>query len=586
MVKKKKGRAEKIKTSNEVTLGLCMIVKDEEDNMRECLLPLKGIVDEIVVVDTGSKDRTKVIAEQIGAKIFDFPWKNDFSLARNESIRRSTTDYLIWLDADDRVKEEDALKLLELKKRLSPSKDEAYFFIVHNISPVDGNTKFYQIRLFPRISGVQFEGSIHELLSFSLKRLGIKTKYEDITIKHIGYENRESCFRKIVRNLKILKCELKKEPENLILHFHIARTLAGFQKYREAIKHLRKITENPFIKQKEKEFYLQASIYEGKYYIDLHEYQNALIIFEELSKDFNDRFLVHFFRGLCFFYLKDIDRAMNAIKISINLPMEVGIQPFSSEQILFHQHYIFGKCLLEKGDSKGAREMFLKSINGYREEYKSIEELGVLALKEGDFDEAIKYFEDLIDRGVENDRVYTNFGLALKKKGFIDRSIKAFERALEMNSNRIEAILNLGHIFFEKKTYSKAEDLFEKALRINPHLIDARLALSVIFFKTYRMEELVSQCDLILKELSLPRNYVIESFEDIAALYENIGDYLIREKRKNLSIMAYNVSFLILPSKDLLRKISRISNSLIGSKGLLDGLYGAVLFNKQIPAEF
>lgn len=563
------------------TLGLCMIVKDEEENIVDCIKPLVDILDEIIVIDTGSRDNTKSLVKKMGAKVVDFPWKEDFSLARNESIRHSTTDYIIWLDADDRINEKSAQRLLQLKKRLSPLKDEAYYFIIQSISPVDGNTKFYQIRLFPRVKGIQFEGKIHESLNFSLKRMGIKTRYEDITIEHIGYQDKKRCFQKIERNLNILKEELEKEPENLVLHFHTARTLAGLERYREAILHLKKIVENPLIRKKEEEFYLQASIYMGKYYIDLNEYDKAFIIFEELSNDFSDRFLVHFFKGLCLFQLKDTKGAMNAIKKSINLPMKVQLLPFSSEQISFHQYFILGKCLLEIGDKKGAKEMFLKSINGYREEFKSIEELAILSLSEGLFDEAIQYYQDLIRRGIENDRIYINLGLAYKKKGFIEKSIMSLERALQMNPKRIEAILNLGHLFFEKKDYRKAEELFEKAIQLNSHIIDARLALSEIYFRTARIEELVDQCDFILKELSIPRDYIIESFQDIAFLYEKIGDTLIEEERINLSLMAYYVSFLIFPSKEILYKIDMIPGSRKRQREILKRLSQEISFKKE-----
>src|SRR5438132_14215088 len=88
-----------------------MIVKNEEANLAECLSPVRSLVDEIVVVDTGSTDRTREVAAAWGARIFEFPWCDDFSAARNECLRHARGDWVLSLDADDRVDDANAKKL-------------------------------------------------------------------------------------------------------------------------------------------------------------------------------------------------------------------------------------------------------------------------------------------------------------------------------------------------------------------------------------------------------------------------------------------------------------------------------------------
>ena len=93
-----------------------MIVKNEQEMIEQCLASIKHVVDEINIVDTGSTDRTKEIVAAYTDRIFDFKWKDDFGAARNYSFSKATKDYILWLDADDILLQEDANKLKELKK--------------------------------------------------------------------------------------------------------------------------------------------------------------------------------------------------------------------------------------------------------------------------------------------------------------------------------------------------------------------------------------------------------------------------------------------------------------------------------------
>ena len=100
-----------------------MIVKNEEKVLPRILKPMKEIVDKILICDTGSTDRTKEIIREFTAEVYDFPWKNDFSAARNFISEKVSTDYWMWLDADDTVSPETVRKLIKLKEELDPSPD-------------------------------------------------------------------------------------------------------------------------------------------------------------------------------------------------------------------------------------------------------------------------------------------------------------------------------------------------------------------------------------------------------------------------------------------------------------------------------
>ena len=102
------------KVGVKATVSLTMIVRDEEKNLPHCLESVRGIFDEIIVVDTGSIDRTAEIARSFGAKVFDFVWVDSFSAARNEALAHATGDFVFWLDADDVVEPGEREKMVEL----------------------------------------------------------------------------------------------------------------------------------------------------------------------------------------------------------------------------------------------------------------------------------------------------------------------------------------------------------------------------------------------------------------------------------------------------------------------------------------
>ena len=108
-----------------------MIVKNEELNLAKCLMSVKPVADEIIVVDTGSTDKTKAIASALGAKVFDFPWTNDFSEARNYSLSKASGDWILVLDADEMVSPLDHDKLKKLINRKA-EKRVAYTMVTRN----------------------------------------------------------------------------------------------------------------------------------------------------------------------------------------------------------------------------------------------------------------------------------------------------------------------------------------------------------------------------------------------------------------------------------------------------------------------
>ena len=181
-------------------LSLCMIVKDEEERLGACLDSVRDAVDEIIIVDTGSSDRTKEIALAYTPHVYDYVWKDDFADARNTSLAYATKPFLLWLDADDVLDAAEKEKLIALKQRLNERVD-AVMMPYHYAFSQDGapSLVFERERIVRREAGFRFSGAVHEAISVSGNVL-----HEAIIVRHTG-QHGESSNR---RNLAIYEKQI------------------------------------------------------------------------------------------------------------------------------------------------------------------------------------------------------------------------------------------------------------------------------------------------------------------------------------------------------------------------------------------
>lgn len=164
------------------TISLCMIVKNEENTIGNCLETIHDIVDEIIIVDTGSTDSTKDICLKYTNKIYDYDWDYDFSKARNYSFSFAKCNYIMWLDADDILYENDRVKLRELKYRMNGDID-IYSLIYNYRHNQEGKCtySFPRERIIKNTKNIYWSCIVHELLNFDNSNKILET---DIVITH------------------------------------------------------------------------------------------------------------------------------------------------------------------------------------------------------------------------------------------------------------------------------------------------------------------------------------------------------------------------------------------------------------------
>lgn len=233
-------------------ISLCMIVKDEERAIADCLESVAPFCSEIWVLDTGSTDRTVELSLSLGAQVSKTQWPDSFALARNESMRRATGDWILWVDADDTMPYECGLHLLELVPTLPDD-------VVGVIVPVrfvehDGfGTEVDHVKLFRNLPGLEWEGRIHEQILPSLRRCataqgienGGKIIRSSAFVLHSGYDtSEEGQARKRKRDEHLLNLDLSDRPGHPFVLFNLGMTAHYTGNHEDAIHWLNECLQN------------------------------------------------------------------------------------------------------------------------------------------------------------------------------------------------------------------------------------------------------------------------------------------------------------------------------------------------------
>lgn len=186
-----------------ISISLCIIVKDEEEVITRCLESIKDSVDEIIIVDTGSTDETKNIVRKYTDKVFDFDWIDDFSEARNFSFSKATKDYILWLDADEFIDNENKTKLLALKSEIT---DEIDIISMQTWLCMENNNPeviLKRNRLVKRSKNYKWIGVIHEYIDACGNCYDSDIKIIHNKVKSINNRNLE-IYRNIIKSGKLL----------------------------------------------------------------------------------------------------------------------------------------------------------------------------------------------------------------------------------------------------------------------------------------------------------------------------------------------------------------------------------------------
>jgi glycosyltransferase involved in cell wall biosynthesis len=221
-------------------LSVCMIVRDEAAFLRACLESVRGIADQVVVVDTGSTDGTPAIAEELGAELHHFAWTHDFAAARNESLRHATGEWILVLDGDEAL---DPESRDQLRRLVEGDAFVGYLVRIVNFTASVGTEEVVEhrlLRLFPNHPDLRFEGrDPHAQLVSRRPELLLPTRTCEVTVRHEGYRPQVLVAKgKLERNLVALERAVAEEPHHAFHAFNLGLTYGLLERSVEAEREL------------------------------------------------------------------------------------------------------------------------------------------------------------------------------------------------------------------------------------------------------------------------------------------------------------------------------------------------------------
>lgn len=204
-------------------LSATLIVRDEERHLGSCLQTLQGLVDEVVVVDTGSIDDTRDVARSHGARLVETAWRDDFAAARNLALDHARGTWILYIDADERV-----VRARGMRRALASMPDDAVAALVR-LRAQSGFTRCWACRLFRRLPDIRFRGVIHESprpdILERVERRGANVVETELTIDHLGYDGDRR--GKYHRDLPLLMRAVRDDPDRLYLWYALGAAHLG-----------------------------------------------------------------------------------------------------------------------------------------------------------------------------------------------------------------------------------------------------------------------------------------------------------------------------------------------------------------------
>lgn len=486
------------------TLSLCMIAKNEESFLGKCLESAKSIVDEIIIVDTGSDDKTIEIAESYSAKIHYFPWNNNYSDARNESLKHATCDWILVLDADEQL---DPLALNTIRSEIANPRGDAYNLRFQNYMTGGDKpdmTMHRVCRLFRNRPNYRYESSIHEHVEDVIVRCGGIIGELDALVHHYGYRADIVADRnKHEKYTKILQEEVEKNPDNVFYLYHFSSALCAGREYERALSYLRRAAD---IVTPDSVFAPIIFAHLANAYNELGRFEESLQSVEKARRIGIAYPQISFCKGNAFVgqkkYAEAIEAYQEAIVMgrgkvwtgdydTVGYKADFGIASANFELKNYQKAIEYAEYVLAaKPDSTAALDLLARTYHMLNdqpmiEKYLlklhqilpgdpgPIIRLGEVNEALGKFTEAYNYYSSLINMGEETAVLRVKLGNLAESLGQVGEAEAHLIRSIDLDKQSAEPHNALGRLRITQGRYQEALDCFSRAIELSPQSASA-----------------------------------------------------------------------------------------------------------------
>lgn len=497
-------------------LSLVMIVKNEERFLRNCLESAKDIVDEIVIVDTGSSDSTLDIAREFNAKIVSHIWEDDFSAARNVSISHATGDWALWLDADEEIGPGTGAAFRETMKN-APANVGAYMVEICNylqstVRKEDTEKAVHHAcRLFRLVPGLRFEGRIHEQNLRSLQQLGYTyARKQGMRIDHFGYAGEIMNLRnKHERFIRMLKREVDECPEEGFRHFHLFNLGNAYftqGDLHNAAHYLGLAAEKPDVTE---EFTVTLFTELATSLHRLGRSPEGLKVCEKADELGLKEPSIEFARGYCLLHVKRYEEAEMAFHAALGMKVEdsefgrTGDQGVRGFKALYglglalvgqdrYQEAIAPceKALAEQATFNDARYLLsiaftncdreedalnqLETVLHYQPDHDdAIRDLAKLRYNRAEYAAALPHLRWLVQHQFDDRDNVARLAKCCDELGLAEEARSYYERLRAMEPGSVEICVNLGRVLAATGATDEAIDCFADAIHMDPKYANA-----------------------------------------------------------------------------------------------------------------
>ena len=581
------------------SISVCLIVKDEERFLDNCLQSVEDIAGEIIIIDTGSIDNTVNIAKKYTDKIYFHPWEDSFSEARKHYFDYAKGDWIFQIDADEELVKQDVPVLLKAVKNRDI--DAVLVQIISHLDSRQFETRHNVIRIFRNNGTIHYEGRIHErIVGFNRPRI------YPVHLIHHGYDLNDQNLseKKHQKRISLLKMDIEESPDNPLPYHYLSCCYLSQKRFDETLDVSVK-TINLANKKRDKDpIYLWSRYNAAVSYYKLKDFKNAESI--ALSAIAIDKRHIdsYFILTLTNF---DQGKWLDVIKYGneyLLLSDKIKKNPEHFDVIVNNSLNQSWKILLLMGISfhqteniKEAEQSFRTAISHASDPFNALKTIGIYYYNKALFPQAQEYLKKAFDINKE-DTVVNDLLTKNGKHGSIKEEMNCLEKVVEIgakdnfdstrlfslymengqytnalkvincedfsNSNLYPELIKLGNIFLKKREMEAGIQCYMKAIEIRPETQEAwnvlgevtltmgRLEDSLVFLekalqidnkdtaiilalcelelKRGDIESHIKYCDMLLERLSLPRDRIIDSFNDLKSIFMEIESALNDDK--------------------------------------------------------